>query len=70
MSAGLMELKSPSKGIPSRTYNGLLLAFIEPNPRMTTFDASPGCPPPEVIWIPGAVPSSALLKLATVRFSI
>ena len=43
---------------------------MEPKPRIRTVAPAPGCPEPEVVWIPAARPSRAFVTLATVRFSI
>ena len=68
MSAGLIELSDPSKGMPSTTYNGVAEAFTDPMPRMMTDAASPGWPPPEATCTPATVPSNDLVTLPTTRF--
>lgn len=43
---------SPSYGTPSTTYKGVLLADIEPIPRMRTVASFPGCPVLLVVCTP------------------
>ena len=49
MSLGLIVFRAPSNGVPSTTYNGVLEAEMEPNPRITMEAPEPGCPLPEVL---------------------
>jgi hypothetical protein len=44
ISAGLIALRFPSKGIPSTTYKGSLDALTEPIPLILIVATAPGCP--------------------------
>ena len=69
ISCELIEEISPSKGIPSTTYNGLLLDAIEPIPRIRTVAEVPGWPLLLVVCTPATLPDNALVMLETWRFS-
>ena len=69
MSCELTAEMSPSYGIPSTTYNGLLLAYMEPIPRIRTVAFSPGCPFVLCVCTPDTVPESAFDMFETWRFS-
>ena len=57
----MIEEISPSKGIPSTTYNGLLLDAIEPIPRIRTVAEVPGWPLLLVVCTPATLPDNGLL---------
>ena len=63
LSWGFEEPVPWSAGTPSMTYNGSLLAVIEPVPRTRTRNPPPGSPVFETTWTPAALPCSPLLSV-------
>ena len=62
---------APANGAPSTTMRGLLLALIEPTPRMRIVAAlEVGSPLEEMICTPGDVPARALVTLVVIFFWI
>ena len=66
----LIALKLPAKGTPSTIMRGLLLALIEPIPRIRILLLSPGCPVEVEICTPETLPSSALATSVVCLFCI
>ena len=57
--------------MPSTTYRGLLLALIEPIPRIRMLPPEDeGSPEDEMICTPGVVPASAVVTELVTRFEI
>ena len=64
-SFGFIVRNTPSSiGIPSNTYNGELPPEIEPTPRIFTLADEPGCPDPDAMYNPGALPCKICSKEA------
>ena len=73
MSLGLMSAKAfadpaippLSKGTPSTTIKGSLLAFMEVPPRIRMLEPEPGAPSLEVIFTPATLPIISCSGVAT-----
>ena len=65
MSLGLMSLKLPGNGTPSRMMYGSVPAVIERTPRIWMLGAAPGTLEPDVTVTPATAPWMACATLAT-----